>query len=385
MNSPLTSLLQEHRERIERLTDLLRSNSVDGAIFTAESNITYFSGFRSHAPWMTSARPNFLIVSADGRTAMLGSGFVEPEMRRMSIVRDIRVYGQANGIPIDQITDVLREFGISSALGMELGYEQRMDVSHLDYLAMADALKPVRPVDISNLIWKLRMIKSPAEIAAIKRACDITGDAMQACFRAARPGITERELGHIAATTMVAKGAERPGFILVTSGAGNYHVMSGKPTDRSLQVGDLLWMDLGAVYEGYWSDFCRTAYLGTQQPKLESDQNLILDVNAAALDAIKIGAPVKRAAEAAVRAFAKHGMEVKLGQGRIGHGIGLMSTEPPHLATFEETLCEEGLVFTVEPRFVREHGLFMCEEIVVVTPTGAELLTTTPRNITYIN
>jgi len=376
---------QEHRQRIDRLTRLLRDNKIDGAIFTAESNIAYFSGFRSHAPWMTSARPNFMILSADGRTAMLGSGFVEPQMRRMSVIADIRVYGQANGIPVDQIADVLREFGITGTVGMELGYEQRLDVSQLDYLAMTEALKPVRLADISPLIWKLRMIKSPAEIAAIKRACDITGDAMQACFKAARPGVSERELGLIAATTMVANGAERPGFILVTSGAGNYHVMSGKPTDRRLQAGDLLWMDLGAVYDGYWSDFCRTAYLGAPQPKLESDQNLILDVNAAALDAIKIGSPVKNAAEAAVRAFAKHGMEVKLGQGRIGHGIGLMSTEPPHLATFEETLCEEGLVFTVEPRFVREHGLFMCEEIIAVTPSGAELLTTTPRHITYIN
>ena len=77
-------------------------------------------------------------------------------------------------------------------------------------------------------------------------------------------------------------------------------------------------------------------------------------------------------------------MEVKLGQGRIGHGIGLMSTEPPHLATFDDTLCEEGLVFTIEPRFVREHGLFNCEEIIVVTTRGAELLTTAPRRITYI-
>ena len=98
---------QDFRERIARLVRLLRERGIDGAIFTAESNIAYFSGFRSHAPWMTSARPNFMIVSADGKTALLGSGFVEPEMRRMSIVSDIRVYGQANGIPTDQIADVL--------------------------------------------------------------------------------------------------------------------------------------------------------------------------------------------------------------------------------------------------------------------------------------
>ncbi len=377
---------QECLARIERLTRLLRSNGVDGAIFTAESNIAYFSGFRSHAPWMTSARPNFMIVSADGRGALLGSGFVEPEMRRMSAIADLRPYGQANGIPVDQIADVLREFGVAGgAIGMELGYEQRLDISQQDFALLSETLKPARLTDISHPIWKLRMIKSRAEIAAIRKACDITGAAIEACFNAAKPGVSEREIGHLAATTMVERGAERPGFVLIASGPGNYHVMSGKPTDRRLAAGDLLWIDMGAVYDGYWSDFCRTAYLGPPQPHIDSDQNLILDVNAAAIDTIRIGTPLKEVAAAAVRAFAKHGMEVKLGQGRIGHGIGLMSTEPPHLATFEETLCEEGLVFTVEPRFVREHGLFMCEEIVAVTPQGAELLTSTPRHVTYIN
>jgi Xaa-Pro aminopeptidase len=375
----------EHRDRLARLGRLLRDQKTDGAIFTAESNIAYFSGFRSHAPWMTSARPNFMVVSADGQAVLLGSGFVEPEMKRISVVPDIRVYGQAKGVPIDQIAEILREFGMArGSIGMELGYEQRLDISQFDYLKMADALQPARLVDISELIWALRMIKSRAEIAFIKKACDITGDAMRACFEAARPGMSEKDLGHIAATTMVAKGAERPGFVLVTSGPGNYHVMSGKPTDRRLQSGDLLWMDMGAVYDGYWSDFCRTAYLGKAQSLLDSDQNLITDVNAAAIDAVRIGAPMKTIAEAALTAFRKHGMDVKLGQGRIGHGIGLMSTEPPHLATFDETVCEEGLVFTIEPRFVRDHGLFNCEEIVAVTPRGAELLTTTPRHITYI-
>lgn len=376
---------QEHRERIARLTRLMRQQGVDGAIFTAESNIAYFSGFRSHAPWMTSARPNFMVVSASGQAALLGSGFVEPEMKRMSVAADVRVYGQANGIPLDQILDILREFGMAGgAIGMELGHEQRLDVSHLDYVKMTEAMRPARLIDISAMIWSLRMIKSRAEIDLIRKACDITGDAMRACFEAARPGMTERELGHVAATTMVNNGAERPGFVLVTSGAGNYHVMSGKPTDRRLQVGDLLWMDMGAVYDGYWSDFCRTAYLGKPQPHIDGDQNLITDVNAAAIDAVRIGAPMKNIAAAAIDQFRKHGMEVKLGQGRIGHGIGLMSTEPPNLAAFDETLCEDGLVFTIEPRFVREHGLFNCEEIVAVTASGAELLTTTPRYITYI-
>jgi len=376
----------EHLVRIARFAALLRDGGLHGALLTSESNIAYFSGFRGHAPWTTFARPNLLAISADGRTALLGSGFVAPEMARTSVVEDIRIYTQAAGLPLGQIVDVLADLGMNDGrIGMELGYEQRLDLSQFDFQKLCDTLGPAAVADASHLIWKLRMLKSRAEIDLIRKSCDITAQAMRACFAAARPGITERELGHIAATTMVANGAERPGFVLMTSGTGNYGIMSGKPTERPLQTGDVLWMDLGAVYQGYWSDFCRTAFLGKSQPHLDSDQALINDVNAAAMDAVRIGQSVKAVAAAAVEAFRRHGMSVDLGQGRIGHGIGLMSTEPPHLALFEETICEEGLVFTIEPRFMRDHGLFVCEEIIAVTAAGAELLTSSPREITYIH
>ena len=88
--------------------------------------------------------------------------------------------------------------------------------------------------------------------------------------------------------------------------------------------------------------------------------------------------------EAAVAAFRGHGVEMSLGSGRIGHGMGLMSTEPPHVALYEETVCEEGLVFTIEPRVTNQYGVFNCEEVLVVTKTGVEVMTTSPRNITYI-
>jgi Xaa-Pro aminopeptidase len=376
----------EYLGRIKRFAGLLRARGLDGALLTAETNIAYFSGFRGHAPWSTFARPNLLAISADGRTALLGSGFVAPEMARTSVVTDIRIYAQAAGLPLDAIGDMLGDLGLRGGrIGMELGYEQRLDLSQRDFDSLGGALGPNRIDDASDLIWKMRMVKSPAEIALLRQSCAIAGEAMRACFDAAKPGVTEGELGRIAATTMVAHGAERPGFVLMTSGPGNYGIMSGKPTDRRLQSGDLLWMDLGAVYRGYWSDFCRTAFLGSRQAQLDRDQDLINDVNAAAIGAVRIGQPVKAVAAAAVQAFRRHGMTVELGQGRIGHGIGLMSTEPPHLALFEETVCEEGLVFTVEPRFMRDHGLFVCEEIIAVTAAGAQLLTDTPRNITYIH
>jgi Xaa-Pro aminopeptidase len=183
---------------------------------------------------------------------------------------------------------------------------------------------------------------------------------------------------------MVANGAERPGFILVTSGRGNYNVLSGKPTNRKLQRGDMIWIDMGAVVNGYWSDFCRAAYFGAPTKDLEDGQKLILDVNDAMIGATRPGSPLCKVAEAAEAAFRKHGVEVSLGSGRVGHGMGLMSTEPPHVALYEETICEDGLIFTIEPRITNEKGVFNCEELLLVTKTGVDVMTTSPRNITYI-
>ena len=161
----------------------------------------------------------------------------------------------------------------------------------------------------------------------------------------------------------------------------NHHVLSGKPTDRALECGDMLWMDLGSVYRGYWSDFCRACVVGGPTPTQRDAQSVILEVNHACVDAVKPGEPIRRIPAAAEAAFARLGMEIKVGAGRIGHGMGLMSTEPPHVAHYDATVMTPGLVFTIEPRFVNKHGIFNCEELVLVTERGGELLTAMARTL----
>lgn len=376
----------EYLGRIKKLAGRMHSAGIDGVLLTAESNIDYFSGFRHHAPWTLFARPFFQIISADGRTALLTHTFLEPEMRRTSAVSDVRTFAHSGDAPVDQLRSIMGELGIKKGkLGMELGYEQRLGINVLDFRRLENELQGIQIVDAAPLLWSLRMIKSPAEIEMMRKSSDVTAAAFKACFAAAAPGMSEIEVCRSAADTMILKGAERPGFILVTSGKENYHILSGKPTPRKLASGDMLWIDMGAVVNGYWSDFCRAAYFGKPAAVLEEGQKVILDVNQAMIDATRPGQPIKKVAEAAAAAFKRNGVNVDLGKGRIGHGMGLMSTEPPHVALYDETMCEEGLVFTIEPRITNDNGVFNCEELLVVTKTGVEVLTTSPRNITYIN
>ena len=316
---------REYLARIDKLAGLMRKDGLDGILLTAESNIDYFSGFRHYAPWTLFARPFFQIISADGRSALLTHTFLEPEMRRTSAVRDIRTFTASGDAPVAQVREIMsRELGITGGkLGMELGYEQRLGISLNDFRRLEVELKHLSIVDASMMLWRLRVIKSPAEIEMMRKSADVTAAAFAAGFAAAKPGMTEKEVCRVCTETMVERGAERPGFILVTSGRGNYHVLSGKPTDRKLEAGDMIWIDMGAVLDGYWSDFCRAAYFGRPTKDLEDGQKLILDVNDAMIEATRPGEPVCKVAEAAVRAFqqARRRSVAWVGAGRTRHGI----------------------------------------------------------------
>ena len=375
----MTITADEYRARVRRLAALAADAGLDGVLLSAESNIDYFSGYRHHAPWTLFARPFFEVVGAGGEAVLVGHAFLVPEMERTGAAADIRAYTRSGG-GLDALLDCLRELGLDRGrLGMELGDEQRLGMTQLEFEALRAGLKDVELVDAAPLLWRLRMIKSPAEQALMRESARITARAMTAGFERAAPGVTEREVARAVGETMMREGADRPGFIMMASGVENHHALSGKPTERALESGDMLWMDLGSVYRGYWSDFCRACVVGGPTRAQCDAQAIILEVNRACVDAVKPGEPIRRVPAAAEAAFARLGMEVEVGAGRIGHGMGLMSTEPPHVAHYDATIMTPGLVFTIEPRFVNEHGIFNCEELVLVTERGGELLTDMPR------
>src|SRR5215831_19310500 len=133
---------REYLARIHKLAGLMRKEGLDGILLTAESNIEYLSGFRHHAPWTLFARPFFQIISADGRSALLTHTFLEPEMRRTSVVTDVRTFSHSGDAPVEQLHAMLRELGITSGkLGMELGYEQRLGISLNDFQRLQAELK----------------------------------------------------------------------------------------------------------------------------------------------------------------------------------------------------------------------------------------------------
>ncbi len=375
---------EEYRRRYDRIAELLKKENLDALIVTAEPNVNYYSGFRSFIPWWTYTRPYILVIPRDADPVLLVQGFHRFDATHDSWIKDIRGYPGLTGAPISMVVDVIKGLNLlGKRIGMELGYEQRIFMPYCDTVALLDALKGCEIVDASMLIWKQRTVKSEAEIAAHRMACEIGDKAFKTCFSEIQEGSTEKEVAKILNRTIVEEGGE-PGFAIVCSGPGNYGRVAGMPTNRRLSRGDLVWIDLGVIANGYWCDFCRAGVVGGPSQEQKYLQDVIVDITRKTIEAVRPGMRASEVARVCGNTAAEAGIDFSFQAGRLGHGMGIMSTEPPHIAVYDDMILEPGMVFTVEPGVVNEIGTFIAEENLVIRQDGCEYLTATTQELRTI-
>ena len=143
----------------------------------------------------------------------------------------------------------------------------------------------------------------------------------------------------------------------------------------------MVWADVAASVDGYWCDFSRAATVGPATPTQRNHQRLVTEVTAAGVAAVRSGVRASEVASVCDRAMAARGLEFNSGALRFGHGLGLDVTEPPHLASYDQTVLRPGMAVTVEPAHHAVHGRYNIEENLLVTEDGCELLTNVQREL----
>ena len=349
------------------------------------TNINYYSGYRTHAPWTTFTRPMFLFIPAEGRPLLYTQTFVTPEARLRSYGCDHRNFDSLLGPTAQDLAGIMEELHMHTGkIGFELGFEQRINYQPDTLFALREILKDAEFADASGIIWSQRIIKSADEIECHRRACQATGYAHDKTFYSIEAGMTEREISMLAQQCMLEGGAEYPGFVIITSGEGNYERISAISSDRRIQKGDLLWLDLGAVYNGYWSDFCRAGVVGPISDERNKMQDDIYDATDEAASIMRPGTPIRDVAYACGKALEKRGYSATYDCGRMGHGMGLMSTEPPSVTVRDEGILKPGMIINLEPGILVDTGVFCIEENYVITEDGYERLSTGSRKLHQI-
>jgi Xaa-Pro aminopeptidase len=377
---------EEYLDRICRVQAAMTHFGLDGLLLTAGPNLTYLSGYPS--PLRAGSRPFIFLLPQSGNPILIVHTGRELEARGYSWVEEIRTYHALSRLPLPEIVEAFQDTGLlQGTVGAELGAEESLDVPVGDFLELRRQLTAVRFADAGPALVPVRMRKSDAEIACVREACTATTDAYALTFEQARAGMSETDVARLMTVASLEAGGGSP-WVIITSGAGNYDLASKLPSRRRLEPGDFVWMDSGCTASGYWSDFGRAGVVGKPTAAQREAQARIHEITMLGVDAIRpgitTGEVARRCTEALTRLDLPITSCVSNLAARVGHGLGLMTTELPHVAEDDETVLEPGMIVTVEPGVATSFGIFHVEENVLVTEQGHEVLSEAPRELATI-
>lgn len=362
---------EEYEARWKKARKLMEKSGLDALLVCDGPNYTYLSGGTRDFSY---TRPTIFILPRENPPTVIIHEFFKDAQKREVWVEDVRVYTTLLGAPIDEIKKAFEELGLTkSKVGAELGFEQRLGVSYNDFEALKKELPNVKFADASKILWYLRMVKSKAEIERMRKACEITSRAYDVLAESIREGMTEAEVAKILYKTVLEEGGASP-WALTNSGPYNYDVISAGPVNKALRKGNLFWIDSGCAYKEYNSDFSRIYAIGQPSEKQKRMHETVCRITRSCIEAVRPGVKVSDIARLCDREFQKARLEITFRAGRIGHGVGMMVTEPPHIAKYDDTVLEPGMVITIEPGVVTDYGCFHVEENVLVTEKGYEIL-----------
>jgi len=253
---------------------------------------------------------------------------------------------------------------------------------------LEDTIKPrITVKDATALLFKLRAIKSDAEVELQRELCHMHSNALDKIPDIVRVGMTEREIARLARIEVLKAGADHVPYIACRSGAGGYTDIVGAATNRRIVQGDTLIIDVGSMLAGYCCDFNRNWYVGTEVPQelISAHDSLYSAVDAG----IQAAQPGRTTADIFhAMASALPGPESSVG--RAGHGVGMVLTEWPSILPAKSNrnvTLEDGMVFAFEPSLgFGDNGQFLVhEEMVVIREGRSELLSIRgPRSLPLI-
>ncbi len=356
-----------HAARRASLQEKIAALGADAALITSLVNVRYLTGLAS-----SNAA---LLLPAEG------AGILATDSR----------YGQAAVRQCPDVELVVERF-IEPALAglaasrqlLRLAFEtQEMTVDR--HAALASAPGPLTFIPLGLAVEELRMVKDETEIELLARACAITSEAFADALPSMRPGQTEREFAVLLERAMIDRGAEKPAFDSIVASGPNGAIPHHVPGDRPFASGDLVTVDCGARFGGYYADMTRTVAIGEPAAWQRDLYELVAAAQRAGVAAVRVGASVA-AVDAAARdmiAEAGHGDHFQHG---LGHGIGLEIHEAPMIGYGKTGTLGNRVPVTVEPGvYLPGKGGVRIEDTLVVRAgagaAGSETLTTTTREL----
>ncbi|MGC8838359.1 MAG: M24 family metallopeptidase [Anaerolineae bacterium] len=346
-------------ERLQRIRARLSEEGLDWLLVSGPENRRYLSGFTGSS--------GYLLISQE--EALLATDFryfqqVQEQAPDYTLAR-------MQGGTVESLACILQQH---VAEGARLGFE----AEHLTvalYEKLRGDVATAEWVPTQGLVERLRAVKEPEELQAIRRAVALADEVLEAVLPTLKPGMTEKEVAWRLESAMRERGAEKVSFDLIVASGPNGAKPHAVPSDRPLGRGEPIVIDMGCVVDGYCSDLTRTVVLGEPDGRFRDLYDLVLRAQRAAEEGLRPGMTGREADALARQVIDEAGYREEFGHS-LGHGVGLEVHELPRLSALAEEPLQEGMVFTVEPGvYIPGWGGIRIEDMAVLREDGVEVLT----------
>ncbi|ABD54746.1 M24 family metallopeptidase [Jannaschia sp. CCS1] len=364
----------EFQARTARAQSMMEQAGLGALLLTTEPEVRYYTGFLTRF-WESPTRPWFVVIPASGAPiAVIPS--IGAHLMGQTWITDIRTWAAPDydddGVgllaeTLCEITPADAHVGLADQMESHL----RMPLSSLRRLE--HSIGPRRITGDATITRRLRLVKSPLELAKITHAVQIADRAFDRVPEVARTGISLSQVFRDFQRLCLEEGADWVPYLAGAAAVGGYGDVISPATDAPLALGDVLMLDTGLIWDGYFCDFDRNFSLGPPDAQ-------VADGHAALIAATQAGHAVAKPGARICDLFHAMNDIVSPGSaasdaGRLGHGLGMQLTEWPSIIAADTTVLEEGMVLTLEPGITLPSGkILVHEENIVIEGQGARYL-----------
>lgn len=364
----------EFQARVMRAQTMMKVQGISALLLTTEPDIRYFTGFLTRF-WESPTRVWFLIVPQSGDPIAVIPA-IGAHLMRQTWITDIRTWQAPNycddgiGLLSATLAEVCDGAG---RVGIPDQMETHVQMPLSAFRKLEDEIAPLVIVGDGAIVRSLRMVKSDAEIAKIERACGVADRAFARVAEVAQIGVPLSDVFRGFQGLCLAEGADFVPYVAGAAGQGGYGDVISPADDTPLVDGDILMLDTGLIWDGYYCDFDRNFSFGVPDVAIEAAHAKLMAAVQAAANIAEKGAKMSdlfHAMNNIVNA-GRAGSDA----GRLGHGLGMKLTEWPSIIAEDHTVLEVGMVLTLEPGIETGGGRIMVhEENIVITEGGARFI-----------
>lgn len=371
--APITA--EERAARRAKLRGLMKESGIDALLVEPGSTMRYFTGVN----WWRSERVTAVVMPADGEMFWISPAFEEPKLLEVADGSPKIVVWNEDESPS---AAAAAEFALRKLSEGTIAIEPT--VRHFVSHGLASAMPEARLVSGAGVVDACRVFKSPAEIALMQRASDITIAAYRATAPQIEKGMMATDVSAIMQSEMKRRGGEKT-FSGVQVGEGSAYP-HGLDTPQAVAAGRIILMDSGCTVDGYHSDISRTLVFGEPSKKQREVWNLVRDGQRAAFETAAVGVPAATVDRTVRALYEKRGFgpgyELPGLSHRTGHGIGLDIHEQINFVLGEETPLQPGMCLSNEPG-IYIPGAFgvRLEDCIYMTAEGPRYFSQPPDDI----